>query len=231
MREGAKQRLLGAVVIVALAVIFVPMLFERESLSPPPIEESLPRAPDFDPDLPSEVFLGPEDSGVGGLDDVELTDTQPLPLPPAGDLEPASAGGVATAEDVIVPGSEAEAETASPPPDAPPARSTEGAAKPATKPTAKAKAVPEAVAPRGPADGMPSWAIQVSSLATPESAAELEGKLRKGGFSAFVEKAEVNGKLYYRVRVGPEVDRSSVERTAAQLRERFKLETLIKNYP
>jgi DedD protein len=78
---------------------------------------------------------------------------------------------------------------------------------------------------------MPSWVIQVASVATRESAAELERKLKSGGFSAFVEKAEVNGKLYYRVRVGPEVDRARAEQTAASLRGRFKLDTLIKNYP
>jgi DedD protein len=78
---------------------------------------------------------------------------------------------------------------------------------------------------------MPSWVIQVASLNTPESAAELEGKLRAGGFPAFVEKAEVNGRLYYRVRVGPELDRSRAEQTAARLRERHKLDTFIKNYP
>lgn len=78
---------------------------------------------------------------------------------------------------------------------------------------------------------MPSWVIQVASVATREGAGELESKLRAGGFSAFVEKAEVNGKIYYRVRVGPEVDRARAEQTAASLRTRFKLDTLIKNYP
>ncbi|HSQ06084.1 MAG TPA: hypothetical protein VLM84_00065, partial [Chromatiaceae bacterium] len=61
MREGAKQRLVGAVVVVALAVIFVPMLFEQESLDlAPPVQQAIPEAPRFDPDLKSEVFLGPE---------------------------------------------------------------------------------------------------------------------------------------------------------------------------
>jgi len=78
---------------------------------------------------------------------------------------------------------------------------------------------------------MPSWVIQVASVATPEGAAELQGKLKTGGFPAFVEKAQVNGKLYYRVRVGPEVDRARAEQTAARLRERYKVATMIKNYP
>ena len=228
MREGAKQRLVGAVVIVALAVIFVPMLFERESLSPPPIQESIPRAPGFDPDLPSETFLGPGDSGVGAVSDTDITDTQPLSLPPAGDLEPASPGEPPDETPADSGSDKAPLPSEPPPPDL-----TQAAAKPAPRPATgpNPSAEPVPVAPSGPADGMASWVIQVSSLATPESAAELEAKLRKGGFSAFVEKAQVNGKLYYRVRVGPEADRASVERTAAKLRERFKLETLINSYP
>jgi DedD protein len=59
----------------------------------------------------------------------------------------------------------------------------------------------------------------------------MEAKLRKAGFSAFVEQAEVRGKLFYRVRVGPEVDRAGAERTAARLRDQQKLDTLIQNYP
>lgn len=232
MREGAKQRLVGAVVIVALAVIFVPMLFERESLSPPPIQESMPLPPAFDPDLPSEVFLGPESSGVGGLDDSELTDTQPLALPPAGDLEPAAPGSLddeAVADlgpDNPAAGLPSPVSTAKPLPS-PHQAGTRQPAPPVSRPPP----APEPVVPRAPADGMPSWVVQVASLGTQEGAAELEAKLRKGGFSAFVEKADVNGKLYYRVAVGPEIDRASVERTAGALRERMKLDTLIRSYP
>jgi DedD protein len=218
MREGAKQRLIGATVIVALIVIFVPMLFEDRSvgdLSPPP--ESIPQAPDLGPDVRSEVFLGPEDSGVGGLDGSEFTASQPLDLPPAGDLEPAdpsNGGGIAD------PAPEAGAsEPAEPVADTPPA------------PTGAAGSPTSAEPGAAPARGLPGWVIQVASLGTSESAGELEGRLRAGGFSAFVEKAEVNGKMFYRVRVGPEADRGNAERTAAQLRERHKLDTLIQPYP
>jgi DedD protein len=94
-----------------------------------------------------------------------------------------------------------------------------------------APGTPEPVAPRGANGGAPSWVIQVASVATTEAAAELVSKLRAGGFAAFEEKAEVNGKVYYRVRVGPELDRTRAEQTAARLRERHKVNTLITNYP
>ncbi|WP_295586099.1 SPOR domain-containing protein [uncultured Lamprocystis sp.] len=206
MREGAKKRLIGALVLVTLAVIFVPMWFEPESSldTLPPIQESMSRAPGFDPKVQTEVFLRPEDSGVGGINETRLTVSEPLALPAAGD---AGAGGAAATM---------------------PRPAAVGAAKPpkAEPPTATA-----IVPPRGATDGMPSWVIQVASVATPEGAADLERKLRAGGFTAFVEKATVNGKVYYRVRVGPELDRARAEQTAARLRERHKVNTLITNYP
>lgn len=210
MREGAKKRLIGALVIVTLAVIFVPMWFEPESSldTLPPIQESMSRAPSFDPKVQTEVFLRPEDSGVGRLDDSQLTVSEPLALPAAG-----------------VPGSGDAATTT---PRSVGTKTEAGTAKSSTKAETTANAV---VSPRAANDGMPSWVIQVASVATPEGAADLERKLRAGGFTAFVEKATVNGKVYYRVRVGPELDRSRAEQTAARLRERHKVNTLITNYP
>jgi DedD protein len=218
MREGAKQRLVGAAVVVALVVIFVPMLFEAESPDSAPSDQlAIPEEPSFEPDLKSEVFLGPQDSGVGGFDPEAERETRPLALPPAGDLDAASVADVPVeAAGGREPDADGEPtypvveEPLPPPVDAP---------------------VVEPPPPRSARDGMPSWVVQVASLGTPEAAGELEAKLRKAGFSAFVEQAEVRGKQYYRVRVGPEVDRANAERVAARLREQQKLDTLIQNYP
>lgn len=81
--------------------------------------------------------------------------------------------------------------------------------------------------PRRAAESGSSWVVQVASLGASEAAAELQQKLRGAGYAAFVEKAEVKGKTYYRVRVGPNADRAGAERTAATLRQRQKLDTLI----
>ena len=225
MREGAKQRLLGATAIVALAVIFVPMLFEEKSQGDlPPLQGTAPVAPTFDPSLKSEVFLGPGDSGVGGLDDSQLTDSQPLPLPPGGIPEPAAPAGPSLPPEAEAPPPEPADETS----ESQPTPGSAGVASGKASGTG-VKATPEPT--RGASDGMPSWVIQVASAATPEGAAQLESKLRSSGFAAFVEKADVNGKTYYRVRVGPEADRARAEQTAARLRARHKLDTLIQGYP
>ncbi|WP_295400803.1 SPOR domain-containing protein [uncultured Thiocystis sp.] len=104
--------------------------------------------------------------------------------------------------------------------------------RPSAKPPRVAKETDDAAPePRKRDDGMPSWIVQVASVGTAQGAAELERKLRNAGFPAFVEKAEVRGKLYYRVRVGPELDRANAERAATRLRQQQKLDTLIQRYP
>ncbi|EXJ14685.1 SPOR domain-containing protein [Imhoffiella purpurea] len=226
MREGAKRRLAGAVVIVALAVIFVPMLFEEDSLAPSVDRTTIPDEPDLGdrfgvaPPLP----LLPED---GQMPDEALT----VDLAPSeqGGTDPTAGGSGQLAEGTPEP--------VRPKPQPEPPRTTQSSPKPApavrsaSSPQTQKPAAPIAPPPRGPSDGMPSWVVQVASLGAVETAQGLAGKLKKSGFSAFVERAEVRGKTYYRVRVGPELDRANAERTAAMLRQQEKLDTLIQRYP
>jgi DedD protein len=208
MREGAKKRLTGAVVLVALAVIFVPMLFEPESLdNTPSVKPEIPPAPTFAPVGRSEVFLGPQDSGVGTGKESGGRVSQPIVLPPAEEPGPAmarSGGGQGAA----VP-----------------------TAKSGTAPSVQTTATPAPRGSREDQDALPSWIIQVASIPTAAGADELVGQLRAGGFSAYVEQAEVNGKITYRVKVGPELDRARAEQTAARLREKHKVNPFVKSYP
>ncbi len=231
MREGAKKRLIGAVVIVALAVIFVPMLFEPQSLdSLPPIQQSIPRPPAFDPAVKTEIFLGPQDSGVGGLPESGSTVSHPLALPPVGEpvLVPSDAPAHPTAAAPVGPA--AVAPPAAKPAAGAPARPPATVAAPAAGKSAKAPA--QGAAPAAGANaGTPSWVIQVASIPNQAGAAELEGKLRADGFAAFVQKAEVNGRTFYRVQVGPQLDRAQAEQAVARLREKYKVDPLIKSHP
>ncbi|AFL72708.1 SPOR domain-containing protein [Thiocystis violascens] len=222
MREGAKRRLAGAVAIVALAVIFVPMFFEKESLAPPSRDLARPNEPDFDDPALTELAPDPPTGQVTEERYADLPiESDPLTLPvPAG-------------ADEANPGGEADQDRQ---PEKPvrrdsPATQPDRLGRLSTESPPVVKEVEAVAPPKARDDGMPSWVIQVASLGTAQSAAELETKLRSAGFSAFVEKAEVRGKQYYRVRVGPEVDRASAERAATRLRQQQKLDTLIQRYP
>jgi DedD protein len=91
-----------------------------------------------------------------------------------------------------------------------------------------------ALAPAGPKSvpaGVSAWVIQVSSLGSPEAARSLQDELRAKGYAAFVEQAEVRGRRYYRVRVGPEVERARADRIAQQLAGETGAQPLVQRYP
>lgn len=233
MDEGAKRRLVGAAVLVALAVIFVPMLVddgERETATTgDPIY--VPESPDFDsayqepaapdgdalntqlpaPELPSQAGEGTPEAFPEWADGLPPTDALPVPEPP-----------LRESEDVVV---------SRPPPRPDPAPSEQSAPSPQPEASrATAPTQPKAVGPKSVPAGASAWVVQVASLGSPESARELQDELRGKGYPAFVEQAVVNGKRYYRVRVGPEVDRGLADRIAAKLEGETGSKPLVQTY-
>jgi len=231
MREGAKQRLAGAVVIVALVVIFVPMLVEQRPPPPPELPLALPSEPALAPRFESESYLTPETSGIGGLDEARISEPLPLP-PPESAFAPASGP---TLEPALEPASQplSPPGVLSGPPGAPPQEAPVPAPSAASAPAQmpRVTSAPAASAPPRSAQSLASWVVQVASLGTSESAAELEARLRAKGYSAFVEEAEVNGKRFYRVRIGPMTERAEAERSADRLRSGEGLDPLVQRYP
>lgn len=247
MREGAKKRLAGAVVMVASVVIFVPMLFEDESLAPPYVQGPLPPEPGFQ-DASSfgapytATVTPPMSTDARGLTDEEALLTPPEPM--QGVVERVDAvsfedgqGEMTFDPEPAPPSVAAPRETRSAPPPAPRTQTSKPVQPPKTaqQPTQPPPPKPEAPVslpepPKSRADGLPSWVVQVSSLGSPEAAGKLADKLKQSGFSSFVERAEVGGRTYYRVRVGPDIDRANAERTADMLRKQQKLDTLIQRY-
>jgi len=217
MDEAAKRRLAGAAVLVALAVIFVPMLVDDEQ--PDGLGEPIviPEKPDFDAQY-DESVAPPEETPEMPAPEPEppARTTSALPAPPPPDAGPAAApdAGPAAA------------------PEPPPAQQ-QATAPPAPKPQTPAP-TPAPAAAAGPQPvpaGTRSWVVQVASLGSAESARGLQDRLRGKGYSAFVEQARVNGKLYYRVRVGPEIDRARADGIARKLADETGSKPLVQRYP
>jgi DedD protein len=200
MQEGAKKRLVGAIAIVALAVIFVPMFFENE----PSVSEEKPDEPMVGDRFEAESFVTPLDPGAGRLEEETWLEPGGFALPAAEDVD--------LGEEVTF--------------DEPSADLDE----PVGAASVSAPSIPEAPAPMGANDGMTGWITQVASLGTSAGAQELADELRKQGYSAFVEPAQVGGRTYYRVRVGPEVDRARADETAARLSRTYK-DPFVQRYP
>lgn len=204
MDLSLKQRLLGAAVLIALAVIFVPMFLSgsapQKSAEMETSNLAIPPAPDREfqtrvlpVDPAAQNPTGP--STQTSPDHITTVDTATAPKP---ETPPA-------AEPAPVPA----APTPAPATPAPAAPKTAAA----TPKPAPAAAEPKLV-PGQAANG--HFFVHLGVYSATKNSDELVAALKKGGFPAFAESSEFQGKPAQRVRVGPFEDRAAAE--AARLR-------------
>ncbi len=79
--------------------------------------------------------------------------------------------------------------------------------------------------------GLSAWIVQLGSFTEEDNAQSLNEKLRKAGYPAFVEPLKKNGKISYRVRVGPEIRRSEADLLLKNLKDKMKLDGIVVTYP
>jgi DedD protein len=198
MDSRAKQRLTGAVILVALFVLLVPELLTG------------PRGAD-----------APGTAAEEGMRRYTIDLNAPNPTAPPSDSEkappPVTLPQPAIEEPRAMPG-----ESAAPAPaaSATPAPVTAPAAAPAAAPVV-VQAPPPVQAP-APARAVPvekgSFAVQLGSFRDRDNADRLVRDMTAKGFTAFVAPTTSGGRDLYRVRVGPTRDRTQAEALAAQLR-------------
>jgi DedD protein len=193
--KAYKQRMVGALVLVALAVIFLPMLFSRQDEQRQVTVEA-PAAPQA-PALP-QVQVEP----------VVVPEPQALPQEPV-----PSDDEIAQQESVVpaVPVAPAPAAKPVTPPPAP-APVSALAAKPATapaQPITAAPGKPDTTQSRVDANGLSvSWSVQLASLANRESAEKLQKTLRSQGYNAYIRTADGKNRVF----VGPLIERAEADR-------------------
>ncbi|OCX94114.1 MAG: cell division protein [Pseudomonas sp. CO183] len=197
--KGLLQRMVGALVLIALAVIFVPMLFNREDdLRHVTVDApTIPAAP-----VVAEIEMQPVD--------VPEPEQEPGSVPEGfeiieEDAEPAT--GPAIAEQAPAPIE----------PVAPVA--------PAAAPAAPAaQAQSPAAEPRLDNSNLPvSWAIQLASLSNRASAENLQQTLRSQGYNAYIRTADGMNRVF----VGPLVERSEANRLRDVLQRQQKLDGFV----
>lgn len=76
-----------------------------------------------------------------------------------------------------------------------------------------------------------AWALQLGSFSQQTNALVLRDQLRAKGYRAFMEKSVKQGKTSYKVKVGPDLDRSKLEKVAAKLQKEEKINTLVITHP
>lgn len=182
MQIPLKQRLVGAAVLVALSVIFLPMIFDgagrRVDEPPGPM---IPPEPTFE--------RGIEIPSASLSTDRETSSPMQAPL---------AARNEATVSALPVPDE---------------SRSIPGPAEAEPRPAALA------------------WVVQIGSFGEEANAVAERDRLRAAGYSAFVEPYSVDGREYFRVKVGPEPRRQEAEALAARLAEQEKIKGIVVTHP
>jgi DedD protein len=231
MDAALKQRLIGATVLVALAVIFLPMLIdgpeaEREAESEQ-LSLDLPTRPDR-PMETREIALQPAPLPTpvvpaAGSDVLPVVDTGAEQRVDALSGEPAGAGSdpvAATSSSASAASAPATARTDATPPAATASTSSAPSATPrpaATAPVSPRPAAATSAAP-APAPALPTataggrYAVNVGSYANVANAENLLTRLKNAGISAYSESVNLEGRPVRRVRLGPFAQRSEAER-------------------
>ncbi|MHB9595764.1 SPOR domain-containing protein [Pseudomonas amygdali pv. morsprunorum] len=205
-----KQRMVGALVLIAVAVIFLPMLFTREDETRQ-VQVDAPSAPQ-----------APAASQIR-VDPVPVPEPQALPQEPVPNDDDMS-----SSQPPSMPIAPAPSTPAAPPVASAPA--PKPAAKPAPAPAlAPAPAAPAAPAkPAAPAgvdaNGLSiSWSVQLASMSNRANADNLQKTLRTQGYNAYIRTADgVN-----RVFVGPLIERAEADRLRDQLDKQQKLKGIV----
>jgi DedD protein len=214
MDKALKARLIGAAVLVALAVLLIPELLSG-------------RKPDNARDEAAAASPGTRTFTI------ELAGTGPDQAPPAKSVSgptssaatdraapPASGPADATTDTAqdSAPSSRADAGSADQ------SLAVAGAPAPAPQPAAPAAQAPTPVpvassnAAAGSAPG--GWAVQVGAFGTAAAADKLAAELKSAGYRVYVSPVARSGKTLQRVRVGPEAERSRAEGLAVKLKAR-----------
>lgn len=189
------QRIVGALVLLALAVIFVPMLFNREDAGRPVAVD----APTM-PEAPAAPVI----------------ETQPVEVPEP-EVEPFPEEFEIIEEKTA---SQSEAPAAISPAPAP----IEPEPTPATPESTTAETPPSTPAApeekRLDAANLPiSWSVQLASLSSRENADKLQKTLRSQGYNAYIRTADGMNRVF----VGPLVERAEANRLRDQLQRQQKL--------
>jgi DedD protein len=202
MDSALKQRLLGAAVLIALAIIFVPMMLSKappkqasstESLAIPPVPERKFEIRTLPVESPSAVTPSPtSQTAPADPNKVATVDTN---APARVDAHP---------ENNAVP---AVAATPAPKPDA----------KPATAPADVKPPPPVAAAPVAAPSGR--FAVNLGVYADQTHADALVAKVKSLGVHAYSEATEYQGKPALRVRVGPFSDRAAAESARLKIKQ------------
>ncbi len=214
MSDILKQRLVGALILIALGVIFWPIIFVDPDQGAGMEDLRIPPRPQVD----TTPIAAPDPAGLRGSPELEYDEGE------FADEALEDADPWEFAEPVLADGADAPPESESEP---------------------EPEQTPAAAAPPGPgetrterpeqpvldAQGVPvAWMLQVASVSSAKKAEELRQRLEARGEKAWVDPVTIDGRVMYRVNVGPKFERARLEALRPGIDAEFGVKSLVKRY-
>ena len=197
-----KQRMIGAIVLTALAVIILPMLLDGSAGDRAKVVARIPEPPAVEL---KKLTISDIDQKMK-----QMAQESASRLPQAAEQQVTTTG-----KTVPQTGSSASDKTASAPSEA-------VATTPATTP-ANEFALDK--------DNLPvSWSLQLGSFQDHQNALKLRADLRQADYRSYIIAAQTDQGSVYRVFVGPILDKSRLEKIGQEIRSKFNLKGQIVRY-
>ncbi|MEN0038716.1 MAG: SPOR domain-containing protein [Cellvibrio sp.] len=201
MRESVKHRLIGAAVLAAIAVLFLPSFFKDRQQYQVDTSSHIPGRPSItavgfnEPKRPDGIESAPAPETMFVPDESEAVSV--TQIPPAEEVAPtAEVAAIASSAHAV-----------------------------SSKSVSSVAAVPEL--PLN-AQGLPdTWVIQVASLSAQEGANKLRDQLQAEGHKAYVRAVPSANATIYRVFIGPKQDKAQAIAIKTQLDKHLKVNSLV----
>lgn len=209
MRYTLKHRLIGAAVLVAVAVLLLPSFFKEKSEYQVNTKSQIPAQPS----MVAEEFKAPHP--VANIEPAPAPETMFVPTESASDLPvseaPVSGGAVSATSSTASVSSAA------------PTKSVAGS--PATSQASSVPALP--LNQKGLPD---AWVVQVGSFTTKEAANKLRDDLQADGQKAYVRTTTSGSGAISRVYIGPKLDKNQALALKEQMDRRLKVKSMVMRF-
>lgn len=224
MNNILKQRLVGALILVALGVVFWPIIFVEpddrsrdvsQRMPPPPVVDTTPIAP---PDK-------------AGLRDEPLTDAQLESRELEQRVDAIDVAMPADEEAVQVDPGQTQSEATAADPGAEPVAAVVAKTTPAVT-DSRSRARSEApIKPALDAQGIPvGWILQVASVSDRTKANRLRDELLALDEKAYIKQVKRGDETLYRIYVGPKFEQAKLDALKPKVDARFKVNSMVVRY-
>ncbi|MFZ5600982.1 MAG: SPOR domain-containing protein [Pseudomonadota bacterium] len=222
MEQNLKQRLVGALVLISLAVIFLPLVFDGQQQRIDTTQYAIPEQPAL---TLKAVDIEPLEQQAAEELAVVNTITQQKQ-----EQEEQAATQMPADATTNIPAAQPQSPVA---PAPAPATPTTQPVSPVATYIEQEKKIDQALqnAPPGQTvDLAEAWIIQVGAFSSQPNADGLRDKLKANGYPAFVKPVKVASGSLFKVYVGPEIRRHRVDQQKLELEQKYQLKALILKY-